>query len=43
MELYAHVPEAADRAAASHLDTRFSAGNGTGVARRGSEADLTVE
>ncbi len=37
MELYAHVPEAADRAAAQHLDAAFSAGSGTGVARPGSQ------
>jgi integrase len=34
MELYAHVPEAADRAAAQHLDARFSRQSGTGVARK---------
>ncbi len=37
MELYAHVPEAADRAAAQHLDAAFSTGGGTGVARPGSQ------
>jgi site-specific recombinase XerD len=34
MELYAHVPEAADRTAAQHLDAAFCAGSGTGVARQ---------
>jgi len=33
MELYAHVPEAADRDVASHLDARFSAGTGRDEAR----------
>lgn len=33
MELYAHVPEAADREAANHLDARFTKGTGTQRAR----------
>jgi integrase len=43
MEMYAHVPEAADRDVASHLDARFSAASGTGVARRGSKEGLEGE
>lgn len=35
MELYAHVPEAADRDAASHLDARFSAGTSRDEVRPG--------
>ncbi|HET9442057.1 MAG TPA: tyrosine-type recombinase/integrase, partial [Acidimicrobiales bacterium] len=34
MELYAHVPDALDRAAADHLDGLFSDSSGTEVARR---------
>lgn len=33
MELYAHVSEAADKEAAAHLETLFSAASGTDVAR----------
>lgn len=40
MELYAHVPEAADRAAAQHLDARFGGQRGGGVPRGGSEGEL---
>ncbi len=43
MELYAHVPEATDRAVASHLDARFSAQSGTGVARAATAGPADTE
>jgi integrase len=39
MELYAHVPEAADREVAAHLDAQFSIRSGTQRARGVSEAN----
>jgi hypothetical protein len=43
MELYAHVPEAADRDVATHLDARFSSRRIAGRAGDESDGVNTVE